>query len=65
MKLKTYTLLALVGVMLLLLCAMVSFVHNITGATWNATTILVNNAVHLVAYSLIALFFYKLYKNQN
>lgn len=65
MKLKTYTLLALIGVVLLLLCTMVSFVHNITGASWNATTILVNNAACLVAYSLIALFFYKLYKNQN
>lgn len=65
MKLKTYTLLALIGVVLLLLCTMVSFVYNITGALWNATTILVYNAAHLVAYSLIALFFYKLYKNQN
>lgn len=65
MKLKNYTLLAFFGILLILLNVIISSVCNIAGVMYSSIGILAHNICSLIGYSLIALFFYKLYKNQN
>lgn len=65
MKLKNYTLLAFLGVLLILLNVIIFFVCNIAGVMFSSMGILANHIFSLIGFSLIALFFYKLYKNQN
>lgn len=65
MKLKTVTLLALIGAVVSI-CLTLSYTLMNTGVfTWSLTFSVISNLLALFSNVTIALFFYTLYKNQK